>query len=222
MDPFYTEQLLPAINRGLWMSVILIIPSAIMGQLLGIGIGCLRVFGNKFVQKLMAFYTSIFRGVPLMVQLFILYYGLPKVGIYLEPAEAAIIGFTLCSGAYNSEYIRGALISIREGQLKAAAALGMSRLQTVLWIVVPQAFRRALPGCGNEVIYLIKYSSLAYIITCIELTGEARGIAAQSFRFTESFMVVGAYYLFLVTVASYILKKFEQRLYIPGFGSGKS
>ena len=222
MDPFYTEQLFPAINRGLWMSVILIVPSAIMGQLLGICIGCLRVFGNKVVQKLMNFYTSLFRGVPLMVQLFILYYGLPKVGIYLEPAEAAIIGFTLCSGAYNSEYIRGALISIREGQLKAAAALGMSKLQTVLWIVIPQAFRRALPGCGNEVIYLIKYSSLAYIITCIELTGEARGIAAQTFRFTESFMVVGAYYLFLVTVASYILKKFEERLYIPGFGAGKS
>lgn len=222
MDPFYTEQLLPAINRGLWMSVLLIVPSAIMGQLLGIGIGCLRVFGNRFVQKLLNFYTSLFRGVPLMVQLFILYYGLPKIGIYLEPAEAAIIGFTLCSGAYNSEYIRGALISIREGQLKAAAALGMSKLQTVLWIVIPQAFRRALPGCGNEVIYLIKYSSLAYIITCIELTGEARGIAAQTFRFTESFMVVGAYYLFLVTVASYILKKFEERLYIPGFGAGKS
>lgn len=222
MDPFYSEQLLPAINRGLWMSVLLIVPSAVMGQLLGICIGCLRVFGNKVVQKLMNFYTSLFRGVPLMVQLFILYYGLPKIGIYLEPAEAAIIGFTLCSGAYNSEYIRGALISIREGQLKAAAALGMSRVQTVLWIVIPQAFRRALPGCGNEVIYLIKYSSLAYIITCIELTGEARGIAAQTFRFTESFMVVGAYYLFLVTVASYILKKFEERLYIPGFGAGKS
>ncbi|MCT4533731.1 amino acid ABC transporter permease [Halodesulfovibrio sp.] len=218
MDPFYTEQLLPAVNRGLLMSVMLIVPSAIMGQLLGIAVGCCRVFGNRLVQKLMDFYTALFRGVPLMVQLFILYYGLPKLGIYLEPEQAAIVGFTLCSGAYNSEYIRGALLSIREGQLKAAAALGMSKIQTVLWIVVPQAFRRALPGCGNEVIYLIKYSSLAYIITCIELTGEARGIAAHTFRFTEAFMVVGAYYLFLVTIAGWLLKKFEQRLYIPGFG----
>jgi polar amino acid transport system permease protein len=218
VDPFYTEQLLPAVNRGLLMSVMLIVPSAIMGQLLGIAVGCCRVFGNRLVQKLMDFYTALFRGVPLMVQLFILYYGLPKLGIYLEPEQAAIVGFTLCSGAYNSEYIRGALLSIREGQLKAAAALGMSKIQTVLWIVVPQAFRRALPGCGNEVIYLIKYSSLAYIITCIELTGEARGIAAHTLRFTEAFMVVGAYYLFLVTIAGWLLKKFEQRLYIPGFG----
>ena len=204
------------------MSVLLIVPSAIMGQLLGIGIGCLRVFGSKLVQRLMNFYTALFRGVPLMVQLFILYYGLPKIGIFLEPAEAAIVGFTLCSGAYNSEYVRGALLSIRQGQLNAAAALGMSKVQTILWIVVPQAFRRALPGCGNEIIYLIKYSSLAYIITCIELTGEARAIAAQTFRFTEAFMIVGAYYLFLVTIAGWLLKKFEQKLHIPGFGAVKS
>lgn len=94
----------------------------------------------------------------------------------------------------------------------------MSKTQALLWIIIPQAFRRALPGCGNEIIYLIKYSSLAYIVSCIELTGEARAIAAQSFRFTEAFMVVACYYLVLVTIATYLLKKFEQRLAIPGFG----
>jgi polar amino acid transport system permease protein len=97
----------------------------------------------------------------------------------------------------------------------------MSKFKTIFWIVIPQAFRRALPGCGNEVIYLIKYSSLAYIITCIELTGEARAVATKTFRFTEAFMVVGMYYLALVTVATWILDKLEQRLYIPGFGRSK-
>ena len=153
-----------------------------------------------------------------MVQLFILYYGFPNIGIYFDAYTAAVIGFILCSSAYNSEYIRGALLAIKSGQLRAASALGMSTTQALVWIIIPQAFRRALPGCGNEIIYLIKYSSLAYIVSCIELTGEARAIAAQSFRFTEAFTVVACYYLILVTIATFLLQKVEQRLAIPGFG----
>jgi polar amino acid transport system permease protein len=83
---------------------------------------------------------------------------------------------------------------------------------------VPQAFRRSLHGCGNEIIYLIKYSSLAYVVTCLELTGEGKTIATEYFRFTEVFAIIGLYYLALVTVAIVLLKKVEQRLYIPGFG----
>ncbi|CAG35757.1 amino acid ABC transporter permease [Desulfotalea psychrophila] len=218
MDPFYSQELIPALNRGLITSVMLIVPSAIFGLLGGVVIGTLRVFGNAPVRRLFNIYASVFRGVPLMVQLFILYYGLPNIGIYLDAYGAAVIGFILCSSAYNSEYIRGALQAIKSGQLKAGAALGMSKVQTIVWIVIPQAFRKALPGCGNEVIYLIKYSSLAYIVSCIELTGEARAIASQTFRFTEAFTVVACYYLILVTIASYILKRVEKRLEIPGFG----
>lgn len=221
LDSFYSDLLLPALNRGLFMSFLLIIPSAIGGQILGVLIGTLRVFGTPLVRRLMNGYTALFRGVPLMVQLFVLYFGLPKIGIYFEPYAAAVIAFILCSGAYNSEYIRGALLSIKDGQIKAARALGMSKTQAIIWIVIPQAFRRALPGCGNEVIYLIKYSSLAYLITCIELTGEARAVAAKTFRFTEAFMMVALYYLALVSAATWFLHWLEERLYIPGFGQGK-
>lgn len=203
------------------MSVLLIVPSAVFGLLVGLIVGCGRVFAPKKIQLLFNFYTTIFRGVPLMVQLFILYYGLPNIGIYFEAYAAAVVGFILCSGAYHSEYIRGALLSIKAGQFKAASALGMSRFQAIVWIIIPQAFRRALPGCGNEFIYLIKYSSLAYIVSCIELTGEARAIAAQTFRFTESFTAVAIYYLLLVTLATWILKKVEHFLAIPGFGRSK-
>lgn len=221
MDPFYLEKLLPALNEGFEMSVLLIIPSAIFGLLGGVLIGTLRVYGPRWVQVSCNCYTSFFRGVPLMVQLFILYYGLPNVGIYFEAYTAAVVGFILCSSAYNSEYIRGALIAIKSGQMNAASALGMSKQQAILWIIIPQAFRRALPGCGNEIIYLIKYSSLAYIVSCIELTGQARAIAAETFRFTEAFMVVACYYLILVTIATFILAKIEKRLAIPGFGVQK-
>ena len=100
----------------------------------------------------------------------------------------------------------------------AAQALGFSTFTTLVWIIIPQAFRRALPGCGNEIVYLIKYSSLAYVITCFELTGQAKIVASESFRFSEVFMVVGLYYLAMVTVASFLLQKLEKRLQIPGFG----
>ena len=160
----------------------------------------------------------VFRGVPLVVQLMILYFGLPNLGIYLEPYPASVLGFILCTGAYQSEYVRGALLSIRQGQIKAAYALGFTKLQTILWVVIPQAARRALPGCGNEIIYLIKYSSLAYIITCIELTGEAKVLVSRSFRPTEVYIVAGIYYLVLVSFATWFLQKLERKFAIPGFG----
>lgn len=215
---FIISDVLPVLNKGLLMSLSLIIPSAILGFLGGVLLGVVRVFGNPYVRKLGDWYTALFRGVPLAIQLMMIYFGLPNLGIYLEPYSAAVLGFTLCSGAYQSEYIRGALLSIQQGQIKAAHALGFGTFQTVLWIILPQAARRALPGCGNEIIYLIKYSSLAYLVTCMELTGEGKVIASNSFRFTEVFLMVGAYYLVLVTFATLLLQKLEAKYRIPGFG----
>ena len=204
LDPdFIFQTVLPALNRGLVMSIALIVPSATIGFVLGVLTGV---------------FTTIFRGVPLVVQLMILYFGLPNLGIYLEPYPASVLGFILCTGAYQSEYVRGALLSIRQGQIKAAYALGFTKLQTILWVVIPQAARRALPGCGNEIIYLIKYSSLAYIITCIELTGEAKVLVSRSFRPTEVYIVAGIYYLVLVSFATWFLQKLERKFAIPGFG----
>lgn len=215
---FYIDQLIPVLNRGLVMSVKLIIPSGLLGLLLGIVIGSLRTFGHPILRKFANGYAAVFRGTPLLVQLFMLYFGLPNLGIYLDAYTAAVTGFVLCSGAYHSEYIRGGLLSIKKGQLLAAQSMGFSTLKTLSHIILPQALRRALPGCGNEIIYLIKYSSLAYIITCIELTGEGKIIATRTFRYTEVFLVLGCYYLVLVTLASFVLQKLEKRLRIPGFG----
>jgi len=202
------------------MSIALIIPSAVGGLLVGIISGCLRAFGDKVFRKICDIYAAVFRGTPLVVQLFILYFGLPNIGIYLTPYTAAVTGFILCSGAYQSEYVRGALLSIKRNQYFGAQALGMSKFQSISWIIIPQAMRKALPGCGNEIIYLIKYSSLAYIVTFMELTGEGKTLATEYFRFTEVFAVIGLYYLALVSLAILILKKIEQAVHIPGFGKG--
>lgn len=216
---FIFNELLPALNKGLMVSLALIIPAAILGFAGGVALGCARTFGPVWLKKLGNGYTSLLRGVPLAIQLMLIYYALPKMGIYFNPYGAALTSFILCTAAYQSEYVRGALLSIRRGQILAAEALGFSRLQTIIWIVIPQAARRALPGCGNEIVYLIKYSSLAYLVTCMELMGEGKVVASDTFRFTEVFFTVGLYYLAMVSLASWLLHWLEERYRIPGFGS---
>ena len=214
---FLQPEVVSALVKGFFVSVKLIVPSAIFGFIIGVVVGALMVYGNAFAVAIANGYVLIFRGFPLVVQLFIWYFGLPYIGIYLSPFVAAVMGFSLCSGAYQSEYVRGAFMSVKTGQTMAAQALGFSRIKMVLFVILPQAIRRALPGCGNEVIYLIKYSSLAYMITCIELTGEGKIIASDSFRYTETFMVIGAIYLLMTSVAAWLLHRLEYRLQLPGF-----
>jgi len=130
----------------------------------------------------------------------------------------AVLGFIFYNGAYHSEYIRGAIQSIKGGQMMATEALGMSRVQAVLHIILPQALRRAIPGCSNEIIYLIKYSSLAFMVTCVELTGAGKIIASRYFEYTLVFLVVGAIYLLMVSVVTKFFGMLEKKLEIPGLG----
>jgi polar amino acid transport system permease protein len=215
---FIREILLPPLLEGTVVTLKLIIASIPLGLILGILIAVERVYGNKFISSFCTVYTLFFRGTPLLVQLFILYFGFPSMGIFFSPFAAAVIGFILCSGAYHSEYIRGAIQSIKSGQMMAAKALGMNKFKAILYIILPQALRRAIPGCSNEIIYLIKYSSLAYMVTCVELTGAGKIIASRYFEYTLVFAVVGAIYLLIVSVVTKVLNRLEKKLEIPGIG----
>ena len=219
---YYQATVIPALNTGLLVTAKLIVPSLLAGFMLGVLIGTLRTANSIIIKKLFDIYTTIFRGVPLVVQLFFIYYGLPQLGISFDPMPAAVLGFILCSGAYHSEYIRGALMSIRQGQLKAAKALGFSNLQMLKAIILPQALRYAMPGCGNEFIYLIKYSSLAYITTCNDINAKATSLVKYGFEHIIGvFVVAGIYYLALTTITSFILYAVEKRFAIPGLGKGR-
>lgn len=213
---FIREVLIPPLLEGLAVTIKLIFFSIPFGLLAGIIIATGRVYGNRMISFLCRAYVIVFKGTPLLMLLFLIYFGLPSLGISFQPFTAAVIGFVICNGAYNSEYIRGALLSVRTGQLMAAEALGMTRGQAVINIILPQAMRRALPGISNEIIYLIKYSSLAYMLTCIELTGAGKIVASRYFKFTLVFLVVGVFYLCLVTIAGRILGFLEKKLQIPG------
>lgn len=203
--------------EGLIASCWLILSSVPFGLLLGFCLAVGWVFRGKTVSFLCRAFVTLVKGTPLLILLFILYFCLPTFGVMLSPFAASVLGFIMCNGAYSSEYIRGAILSVRSGQLIAARSLGMTKLQGILSIVLPQAARRALPGCTNEIIYLIKYSSLAYMLSFIELTGAGKMIATRSYRFTLVFSVVGAIYLCVVSIASFLFAILEKKLEIPGF-----
>ena len=219
--PFWTDILLPALIDGLWVTLQLVALTAPFGFLLGFLIAVCRVYGPKPLQALAKLYVIFFRGCPLLVLLFLLYFGLPSIGIVLGSYLSALFGFILCNSAYNSEYLRGGLQSIKGGQMLAARSLGMTKIQAILHVVIPQAFRRALPGVSNEIIYLIKYSSLAYVVTVIEMTGAAKIIATKYFAYFEAFAAVGIFYLILVSIATIALSKLEKKLAIPGVSGSK-
>ncbi len=215
---FITDILFPPLLEGFGVTLRLIIYSAPLGFITGILIAVGRVYGNKLISTFCFLYTLFFRGAPLLVQLFILYFALPSIGLYLSSFAAAVIGFILCSAAYHSEYIRGAIQSIKSGQMMAAEALGMSKIQAVLSIILPQALRRAIPGCSNEIIYLVKYSSLAYMVACVELTGAGKVIASRYFEYTLVFSIVGIIYLIMTSVVTIGLNSLERKVEIPGIG----
>lgn len=214
---FILEDLREPLLEGLIASCELIVCSIPFGLLLGFCVAVGWVYGGRVISRICRIYVMLVKGTPLLILLFILYFCLPTFGVMLSPFAASVLGFVMCNGAYSSEYIRGAILSVRSGQLVAARSLGMTKLQGIVSVVLPQAARRALPGCTNEIIYLIKYSSLAYMLSFIELTGAGKMVANRSFRFTLVFAVVGAIYLLVVSVASLVFTFIEKKFEVPGF-----
>jgi len=212
---FLLNILLPALWVGLLVTLKLIILSAPFGLVFGILLAVGRVYGGFWVNLFCRFFVGFIKGCPLILLLFILYFGLPSVGIYFSALAASVIGFICCNSAYNSEYIRGAILSVKEGQMTAASALGMTKVQAIRHIVLPQAMRRAIPGLSNEFIYLIKYSSLAYMITLIELTGAGKLVFTKYFE-PDVFIMIGIVYLALVTITTIGANALERKLAIPG------
>jgi polar amino acid transport system permease protein len=213
-------QTMPQLLHGLRNSLVLTSISICLGIVLGLVLALTKVYGRGPLRWLAISYIGLFRGTPLITQLFIIYFGLSSVGLVLSPFVSAILGLGLNSAAYQAEYFRGSILAIEPGELLGARALGMSRIKTIRCIVLPQILRLVIPSWSNELIYLIKYSSLAYLIQFPELLFQTRYIASRNFRMFEMFVIAGFLYLGVVLIVSYILKKLEIRLRIPGLGVG--
>lgn len=212
---------LPRMLGGLSLTLQLIVGSLALGALVAFGVALLRLSGNRVVETLAAAYVFLFRGTPLLVQIFLVYYGLGQFEFIREsilwpflrePYWCAILALTLNTGAYTSEVLRGAILSVPQGQVEAARACGMSRALAFRRIVLPVAIRQMLPAYGNEVILMVKATSLASTITLMEVTGIARRMIAQTFAVFELFIVAGAIYLALNFIATRLIKFAEWRL----------
>ncbi|MFP4135904.1 MAG: amino acid ABC transporter permease [Candidatus Acetothermia bacterium] len=191
------------------------------GFLVGLALSLGRVYGNKLVYGLTTTFVEMVRGTPLLVQLFIIYYGLPDVGILLNPLLAAGIALGLNTSAYQAEYFRGAIQSVSSGQMTAARSIGMSRVGAIKSIILPQALRLAIPSWSNELIYMLKYTSLAFTVGAPELMAKAKIIAARNFRYLEVFIIVAFIYIIIVTAFTKILDIVEERVKIPGLETGE-
>ena len=190
-----------------------------VGIVLGVFLALGRVYGKRPLRWLCCAYIGFFRGTPLLVQLFIVYFGLPNWGIRLSAFTSGILALGLNTAAYQAEYFRGAIQAVRGGQMLAARSLGMSLFQAIRHIVLPQAFRLVLPSWSNEFILMIKYSSIVFTVTLLDLMGQGKRIASRNFKFFEVFIVVALYYLAIVFVVSTILRLIERRIRIPGLGA---
>ncbi|MEM0268693.1 MAG: amino acid ABC transporter permease [Candidatus Korarchaeum sp.] len=202
---------LVALSSGLMRTLELLMISAPCGIALGVFVAVLSVYGGRILSTISRIFTATFTGFPLLVTMLLIFFGLPELGVYLGPTESAILSLVLCSGAYISQYVRGAILSIDEGQSLAARALGMTRAQEILYIVLPQALRRAIPSVSNEVVYMVQYSSLAFAIGVQEMYSISKSFNSINFRPLEIFSILALFYLVLCASVSLLFNSIRRR-----------
>ncbi len=204
----------PYLLAGAWMTVKITSLSVGVGIIIGIIGGLMRVSKNPILYWLSTVYVEIIRGTPLLVQIFIVYFGLPSIGIRLTPYLSAVAALGINSGAYVSEIVRGGIQSISKGQMEAARSLGMSYAQAMRYVILPQALVRILPPLGNEFIALIKDSSLVSTIAIAELTRVGQQIITRTFQSFEIWTGVALFYFAMTFIMSRIVRFLESRLAI--------
>ncbi|CAH0192131.1 MULTISPECIES: amino acid ABC transporter permease [Bacillaceae] len=211
-DLQYMLEISLQIAKFIPITLVLAIISMALAIIIGLVVALIRNSNIFGITQLAGLYISLFRGMPTLVQLFIIYYGLPQLFPSLSTMEAmtaAIIGFSLKESSYLAEIFRAGLNSVDKGQMEAGLATGMKRVQIYSRIILPQAALNALPATGNTFISLIKETSLAFTLGITELFAEGKIIASANMRFFETYLVVGLIYWLLVILYSWIQKYLE-------------
>ena len=222
MDFVFMKDTFLSLLGGIPLTLNLALTSVALGAILAMVLALMRMSGVRVLDWIAQAYVFVFRGTPLLVQIFLIYYGLGQFRptldawglwtFFREPYWCAVLGLTLNTAAYSSEIIRGGLQSVPHGQIEAARACGMPRLLMFRRIVFPIALRQALPGYGSEIILMVKATSLASVITMMEVTGIAHKLISQTFRIIEVFVVAGLIYLILNFIITRIIMAIEWRL----------
>ena len=211
---------LPRLLKATMLTIELTLLSLFFGIFVGAFFALLRTSKNRVFYYISYYYSYIFRGTPLLVQIFIIYFGLAQIEfiresflwIFLkEPYSCAILAFTLNTGAYTSEIFRSALETINKGILEAAKGLGINKTQTFLKIKLPIAIKQSLPAYGNEMVLMLKGTSLASTVTLLDLTGVAKHIISTTFRPVEVFILAGSIYLLMTFLIHNLIKILEKK-----------
>jgi len=207
--------------NGLVNTVHLVFLSLLIGLVIALPLAILRTVRNPFVSGPIWVFTYLFRGTPLLIQLYIIYYGIAQIPgiqetfwwlIFREPFYPALLAFTLNTAAYTTEIIRGAIIATPVGEIEAAKAYGMSWMLRMRRIILPNAARRAVQAYSNEVIFMLHASAIASVVTLMDLTGAARNIYARTYAPFDAFIFVALIYLMLTFILVFVFRKLENHL----------
>jgi len=211
-DPQLFIEIIPALAYGAFVTLKLTTLSILFGLMLGTVLGIFRISRNPILFGFSTAYVEFIRGTPLLVQIMIVYYGLPEIGIKLPPEVAGILASSLNSGAYIAEIIRAGIQSVPKGQMEAARSLGMTYLQAMRYVILPQAFRNILPALGNEFIALLKDSSLLSVIAIAELTRVGKQIYSTTFNAWTPLLGVALFYLMMTLPLSRLVNYMQKRI----------
>jgi len=204
--------LLPVLLFGAITTVEVTVGGFVVAVALGLFCAILVSFRSRPLRVLVAVYVDVFRAVPVLTQLFIIYFGLTEIGIRLNPLPAAIVGFGINGGAYLTEVFRAGIASVHRGQMEAAQMLGMTRLAALRIIILPQAMRVVLPPLGNFAIGLLKDTALASAVAAPELMFRARNLVDQTFLSAQIFLTTAAIYLVMSLPLGYLTRRAEARV----------
>ena len=201
----------PFLLKGALITLEISSLSLVLGLVFGLAAALGKLCHNPILRGIASFYVWIIRSTPLLVQLFIIYFGLPQLGIDLGPFSSGVLGLGLNVGAYNAETIRGGIISVPKGQVEAARSLGMSGALAMRRVILPQALRIIIPPLGNNFVILIKDTSLVSTITLVELTLTAQRFIGSTYKPFELYLMAAVLYAALTTTASFLLGRLEKR-----------
>jgi cystine transport system permease protein len=210
LDLFYRA--LPLLEKAVLVTLGLGFSSFFLGCALGLLVALARISSFRALRWLAFCYVSVFRGTPLLIQLLLIYYGLPAYGIVMGPLLSAMVALTLFAAAYLSENFRSGISGVDKGQWEAAWSMGMGYWKTMFRIILPQAFRIALPPLGSRMVGLMKDTSLASTVTVVELTRVAEQIGSTTFRYLEMFVLVGGIYWFINQILTILQVWLESHL----------
>jgi polar amino acid transport system permease protein len=203
---------IPFILKGGVVTIQISVVTLLLGTVFGIFCGLLSVSENRFLAGMVKVYVYFVRGTPVLVQIFLIYFALPQVGIHLSPFWGGVVALTFNAGGYISEIVRAGIQSIDVGQSEAAKSIGMRKLQILVFVLLPQSWKRILPGLTNELITLVKTSSLLSVISIFEVTRSAQVVIADKFTPFELYALLAVFYLILISALSQLSSYIERRL----------